>query len=94
MANVLKMAMIERKTVARYIKQVADFANSPTGSECSKGAILPTGSEHVPPAPRAQQLHHPADLLPALVQHDLLVENLRIGQHQILATLADDDAGI
>ena len=44
MANVLKMAMIERKTVARYIKQVADFANSPTGSECSKGAILPTGS--------------------------------------------------
>lgn len=32
---------IDRKTVARYLKQVADFANSPTGSECSKGAILP-----------------------------------------------------
>jgi transposase len=37
---------IDRKTVARYLKQVADFANSPTGSECSKGAILPG-----PPAP-------------------------------------------
>lgn len=39
---------IDRKTVARYLKQVADFANSPTGSEGSKGAILP-GS----PAPSA-----------------------------------------
>jgi transposase len=73
---------IDRKTVARYLKQVADFANSPTGSEgskgatfpgspapakCppgsadvadsagdSKGAIPPTGSEHVSPEQRAE----------------------------------------
>lgn len=32
---------IDRKTVSRYLKQVGDFANSPAGSECSKGAILP-----------------------------------------------------
>lgn len=37
---------IDRKTVARYLKQVADFGNSPTGSTGSKGAISPG-----PPAP-------------------------------------------
>ena len=32
---------IDRKTVTRYLQQVADFGNSPTGSECSKGTTFP-----------------------------------------------------
>jgi transposase len=39
--RIAKTLGIDRKTVARYLKQVADFAISPTGSECSKGTTFP-----------------------------------------------------